>query len=56
LSGNKVIGEAGDLVESKDPNSVISAGAISRSSPENDDAFCCRNFKPYRENPSPSPS
>ena len=38
LERNKVIGEAGDLVESKDPSSVISATAASGNSPHAADA------------------
>jgi hypothetical protein len=37
LERNKVIGEADDLVQSKDPNAVISANAASGSSPRDVD-------------------
>ena len=39
LEQNKINGEADDLVQSKDPNPVISANAASGSSPRDVDVF-----------------
>ncbi len=39
LEQNKINGEADDLVQSKDPNPVISANAESGSSPRDVDVF-----------------
>jgi hypothetical protein len=39
LERNKIIGEADDLVQSKDPNAVISANTASGSSPRDVDVF-----------------
>jgi hypothetical protein len=50
LERNKVIGEADDLVESKDPSSVISATVVSGSSPHDADASAA--FRQHRNNAS----
>jgi len=48
LERNKVIGEADDLAQSKDPSPVISADAASGSSPRD-----CRRVRQHRESALP---
>jgi len=48
LERNKIIGEADDLVQSKDPNAVISANGASGSSPRDVDVSASIERTPVR--------